>query len=273
MKYDTLIISGGSVKGYAFLGSFKYLLDNEIIKLKEIKHIISASVGALMSLPILMGVNINMISKIMLNTDINLYDEKKFNIKNLFDYYGIYENSELEKYATIFCRYFLNKDNISLIDLYKKTKIKFTVKVSNITENKTEYINYLNYPDLDLVTLIKMTTCVPLFFKPVLYNNCLYCDGATGGALPIEYNKSKNYLAIYLTLLKNSDVVDNVFTYMYRLYNIYSFENDLNMYKKKKNIINIDLYEPLKLEITNKEKNKYFYEGYTQTEKYFNDLK
>ena len=27
MKYDTLILSGGSLKGYAFIGSFKYLLD------------------------------------------------------------------------------------------------------------------------------------------------------------------------------------------------------------------------------------------------------
>ena len=97
MKYDTLIISGGSVKGYAILGSFKYLLDNQIINFKEIKHIISASVGSLMSLPILMGINIDMISKIMLNTDINLYDEKKFNIKNLFDYYGLYDNTVSRK--------------------------------------------------------------------------------------------------------------------------------------------------------------------------------
>ena len=29
-------------------------------------------------------------------------------------------------------------------------KIKFTVKVANITKNDVEYINYLNYPDIDL---------------------------------------------------------------------------------------------------------------------------
>lgn len=273
MKYDTLIISGGSVKGYAILGSFKYLLDNEIINFKEIKHIISASVGSLMSLPILFGININMVSKIMLNTDINLYDEKKFNIKNLFDYYGLYDNTEVEKYTKIFCRYFLNKDNISLIDLYKKTKIKFTVKVSNVTKNKIEYINHLNYPNLDLVSLIKMTTSIPLFFKPVLYNDCLYCDGATGGGLPIEYNKSKNYLCIYLCIYKNKLAITNILQYISKIYRIYSSENDTNMYKNKKNIININLNEPLKIDINNKEKNKYFYEGFIQTKHYFNDLK
>ena len=39
-----------------------------------------------------------------------------------------------------------------------------------------------------------MTTSIPIIFKPVKYNDCLYCDGATGGGLPIEYNKSKRYL-------------------------------------------------------------------------------
>ena len=37
MKYDTLILSGGSVKGYAFIGSFKYLLDNKIIEIHKLK--------------------------------------------------------------------------------------------------------------------------------------------------------------------------------------------------------------------------------------------
>ena len=38
---------------------------------------------------------------------------------------------------------------------------------------------------------------------------------------------------------------------------------------KIKNIINIDLNEPLKLDVNNKEKNKYFYEGFIQTKKIF----
>ena len=50
MRYDTLILSGGSIKGIALLGSFKYIFDNKIILRKELKHIISASAGALLAL-------------------------------------------------------------------------------------------------------------------------------------------------------------------------------------------------------------------------------
>ena len=60
MEYDTLILSGGSVKGYALLGSFKYLINTKKLDIKKLKHIISASVGSLMALPLILNVSINM---------------------------------------------------------------------------------------------------------------------------------------------------------------------------------------------------------------------
>ena len=35
MAIDTFILSGGSTKGMAYLGSIKYLIDNNIIDLKN----------------------------------------------------------------------------------------------------------------------------------------------------------------------------------------------------------------------------------------------
>ena len=198
MEYDTLILSGGSVKGYALIGSFKYLLDNNIIKRDSLKHIISASVGSLMALPLLMDVSIELFYKIIIQTNVQLYDKDDFNIAYLINNFGIFDNSVVEKYVGVFCKYILKKENITLKELYKLSKIKFTVKVSNVSKNKVEYMNYLNYPDMDLITLIKITTSIPLLFKPVSYKGCLYSDGAVGGGLPIEYNKSKKYLGIVL---------------------------------------------------------------------------
>jgi hypothetical protein len=41
MEIDTLILSGGSIKGISFLGSLKYLIENNYIdsRLKNIKKI------------------------------------------------------------------------------------------------------------------------------------------------------------------------------------------------------------------------------------------
>ena len=272
MSYDTLILSGGSVKGYSLIGSFKYLLQNKIIDLKSLKHIIGASVGAMMAVPLLMNVNIDVFYKITTKTNIKLYDKDYFNIANLINEFGIYENKSVEEYVTIFCRHILKKDNITLKELYDLSKIKFTVKVANVTKNKVEYFNHLNNPDMDLVTLIKMTTCIPLVFKPVSYNGCLYSDGAVGGGLPIEYNKSKKYLGIALFPVEKKSKEDlNILDYISNLFHLHHSENDYNNYKKYKNIIFIDVNASFKIDITEEEKIKFFKEGYLQTKKFFTD--
>lgn len=275
MGYDTLILSGGAIKGVALLGSFKYLLDHKLIKSNELKHIIGASVGALFALPFLLNINIDIFYHIIKKANIDIINKDNFNIQNLFNNFGFTENNIVEKYVNVLIKNILKKSSLTLKELYELSNIKFTVKVSNITKNKVEYINHENYPNLDLSLLIKMTTCVPLVFKPVKFNNCLYCDGAIGGGLPIEYNTSENYLGINLnnTTLdrkfkeENKDIFDYTLNVMYIFYK----SNDFYFYKKLKNIIVIDLkIKDLKFHANNDEKEKLFIEGYKQTKNFFN---
>jgi len=275
MGYDTLILSGGSIKGIALLGSFKYIFDNKIILREELKHIISASAGALLSLVILLDINIKVFYKILKQMDVDFIDKENFSIENFINDFGFCENIITQKYVKSVIKNILHRENITLKELYDISKIKYTVKVANITKNDVEYINYLNYPDIDLITLLTMATCVPLIFKPILYNNCLYNDGATGGGLPIEYNKSDNYLGIILYPIdinkKAKKFKKDILNYLYNVVYINNQANDFYHYKKHKNIIILDLKFPLKFNVTEKEKEKLFIEGFLQTKKFFND--
>ena len=274
MGYDTLILSGGSIKGISLLGSFKYLLDNGKIKRKELKHIIVASAGALMAIPFLFNIKIEMFYKIIKETKINIVDKEDYKLENLFNEFGFYDNMIVDKYVGVLCKYILKRDNITLKELYKLNKIKYTVKVSNITDNSVEYFNYKNQPDLDLKTLVKMTTSIPIVFKPISYKGCLYSDGANGGGLPIEYNKSKNYIAIILCPLERDSLPKNpnILQYLDNLINVQYQINDFNIYKKYKNLIVLDLNIPLKLETNDEEKEKLLIEGFKQTKQFFKDL-
>ncbi len=275
MRYDTLILSGGSIKGIALLGSFKYIFDNKIILREELKHIISASAGALLALVILLDINIKVFYKILKQMDVDVIDKENFGIENFINEFGFCENIVTQKYVKSVIKNILHRDNITLKELYDISKIKYTVKVANITRNDVEYINYLNYPDIDLITLLTMATCVPFIFKPILYNNCLYNDGATGGGLPIEYNKSKNYLGIILYPIdinkKAKKFKKDILNYLYNVVYINNQANDFYHYKKHENIIILDLKIPLKFNVTEQEKEKLFIEGYMQTKKFFND--
>ncbi len=271
MSYDTLILSGGSIKGIAYLGFFKYLLENDKINLKTLKHIIAASAGAFMSLVLLFNIKIEILYKIILESEVNIIDKEQFKLENLINNFGFYDNIIVEKYTKLLCKYFLDRENITLKELYGLNKIKFTVKVSNVTKNSVEYINYKNYPNIDIVTLIKMTTCIPILFKPVKYNNFLYSDGANGGGLPIEYNKSKNYLAVVLYPLNKAELKKdaNILDYLTNLLNIHNHINDYNKYLKYKNLIIIDLNIPIKIETNYEEKIKLFSGGYNITKEFF----
>ena len=118
-----------------------------------------------------------------------------------------------------------------------------------------------------------MTTAIPLFFKPIKYNDCLYVDGGLKGNLPIEVCNSDNYLAI---LIKGgiSKSVDNssLFEYFPILNFIKSLMN-VDIHYDHENIILIEINKGLNFDISNTEKKEIINLGYLKTKEYFNSKK
>ena len=285
MAIDTLILSGGSTKGMAYLGSIKYLIDNNIIDFKSLKHIITASIGSFMIIPFLLKIDIHIIYKIFIKTKVNMFDLKDFDISSLFKDLGCFENSQIQRFIKTLCKYFHNNENMTLKEFYEISKIKYTVKVSNINKHQIEYINYENYPEMPLHIVCKMATAVPFVLKPVKYNNYLYCDGATNLGLPIEYLElqENNYLGIIVSGKKNKkhlikgkyEKINNLLDYLNSIFDIYNHCNEQNTFIRNKKIIFIYLDKKLCFNIDEEEKKKFILEGYNQTKshikKYFID--
>ena len=51
--YDTLVLSGSSIKGITFLGALQYLYDNSL--LKNVKTFVGTSSGAMISFLLIIG--------------------------------------------------------------------------------------------------------------------------------------------------------------------------------------------------------------------------
>lgn len=203
MKIDTLILCGNAEKALSFLGSLTALFEKNIIKkkFKNIKHIICVSGGALMITATLLllfnNYNINQIIHILLKLDTNpKLHFSDIKLDDMVDMFYIYKNDDLVKYHKRIINIFYGKEDLTLKELYDFVPIKISVKVLNLTDNKTEYINYKNNPNFSLLTLLKATSCIPIIFKPILYNNKYYIDGGTHCSIPIDYCKSKNYLVL-----------------------------------------------------------------------------
>ena len=124
-------------------------------------------------------------------------DMDNVNINDLLFKLGLFDNKKVSTPVSTILRERYSVTDMTLKELYELTNIKLTAKVCNHTKSCVEYISYENEPELSIILLLQMTTAIPLFFKPIKYNKCLYIDGGVAGGYAIEI-AGKNYLGINL---------------------------------------------------------------------------
>ena len=76
IKIDTLILSACGTKFIAYIGVFKYLLENKMIEINNIKEIISCSAGSIVSFIFQINKSLNILEKFIY----------KYNLKNIINF-------------------------------------------------------------------------------------------------------------------------------------------------------------------------------------------
>ena len=271
MKIDTLICSGGGPSGVAYNGIIKALLEKGILNqnLDGIKEIITTSIGILFSFCILLKMDYRVANDICLGFDFNsMLDFETITIDDLLVDHGFFETDGLKNIFQSIIKNKLKREDINLQELYDLTQIQLTVKVFNVTKKQVEYLSYLNYPELSVITLAQMTTAIPLFFKPVQYDGQIYVDGGLRGHFPIEVCKSENYLGIFIaggSFPKDSQMIQ-LFPLLEFLYSLMINQDEVVYQIKKKNINPRIIYNEVNLgldfNVKKETKERVIQEGY-----------
>ncbi len=271
MKIDTLICSGGGPSGLAYNGIIKALFEKGILNqnLDGIKEIITTSIGILFSFCILLKMDYRVANDICLSFDFNsMLDFETITIDNLLVDHGFFETDGLKNIFQSIIKNKLKREDITLQELYDLTQIQLTVKVFNVTKKQVEYLSYLNYPELSVITLAQMTTAIPLFFKPVQYKGNMYVDGGLRGHFPIEVCNSENYLGIFIaggSFPKDSQMIQ-LFPLLEFLYSLMINQDEVVYQIKKKNINPRIIYNEVNLgldfNVKKETKERVIQEGY-----------
>lgn len=257
--YKKLVLSGGGINGIIYIGIIKYLEEQNLINNFDI--FVGTSIGSLINTLIILDYKSHEIEEFIL--EFNFSDIIKFNILNLFSDYGIDDGVLFEILIKCFIRNKLKRDNITLLELYNITKKRNIIITCNISKNKCIYMDHISHPNLEIITALKMSTCIPFYFKPVSYKNELFVDGSLVCHFGINIF-DENDTEVLGILLKNNNIVhtDSSFeNYISLLLNLYT---NLNKYKNK-NIIKIDyIYNLLDFSIKKEEKKKLITIGYNK---------
>lgn len=216
--YNTLVLSGGSVRGIAILGALQYAYDNFL--LTKVTTYIGTSAGAIISYLLCIGYTpIEII--VYLCTHQLMERLQSFNIVAMLQGRGAASFNQLAEH--------LEKMTITKIgylptigDLHQKLGKTLICATHNLTESRTEYIRYETHPTLPCITALRMSSNLPLVFERYKYGRCFYVDGGISDNFPLQLADLPNNKALCVSLARDKSNLEegaelNALEYIYDL--------------------------------------------------------
>jgi NTE family protein len=192
----TLILEGGGVKGIAHVGALKALHDIGM----NFSQISGSSAGSQAAALLAAGYTIEEMKEIIENMPFDRYLDSSFGIfrdfYRLFTRYGYYKGEYMETYMDKLLEDKLGKKQVSFKDLYDKTQIHLKITGTCLTTKCLEWFDYKNTPDMPVCKAVHISSCIPLFYMPVTYDNKVYVDGGCLRNLPLDAFDDENIIAL-----------------------------------------------------------------------------
>jgi predicted acylesterase/phospholipase RssA len=169
-----------------------------------------------------------------------------------------------------------NCKNITFSQLYKKTGIHFTVTGSDIINYKSINFNHETFPDMKLITALRITSSIPFVFPPIKYKDKLFTDGCLYDMFNHDYDNDN---LLYVDLSNHKEVLEeNTPLYKFAPMIIKGIFNHLgnDMGSKCKNSIKLQLDENIDnfdFGVNNDNLISLFNQGYESSMKFFEEKK
>jgi predicted acylesterase/phospholipase RssA len=267
-KIDTLILSGGSLKGIAYIGVLKALKEKNM--LKNIKIIAGTSVGALFACLYVIGYSSEEMEEFISVLDFSLL--KNIKIESILKKFGVDEGQKMEFLLEELLKNKGFNENTTFLELYQKTNIKLIMTSVCINDKNICYLSHETFPDLKIITGIRMSTSIPFFYVPIKYENKLYADGAIMNNYPINiFKKRKKIIGVYLNDKQDPAQINNIEDYFFGVFNCV-FKGmaivTINKYEKETIKLELPSVSIINMSISKDLKHQFYNLGYEETLNY-----
>jgi len=183
--FNTLVLSGCSTKGFSALGALQYFYDENYHE--NITNFIGTSSGSIGCY--LLSIGYTPIEIITYLCTENVGKEFGFDIVSFMNGEGATRFKEVEKHLEILTLLKLG-ERLTLSELDQKTKKNFTcIALEHNPISKTDkkvILNASNYPDLDAISAVRMSSTIPFIFDHFIHNDCYYFDGGVVDNFPLD---------------------------------------------------------------------------------------
>ena len=239
----SVCLAGACNRGISYIGSFKKLEELELLKLEKI---VGVSIGSFIAACYLIGYSSDELFEMIINKNMNEFKD----YSNPFDAESD-EGSLLKgiSYKNWVFEVLAKKEdpNITLRELYEKTKIEYTVTATCIHSAGTEfeeglaYLSHIHTPEMSLFTAVNCSMAFPFIFPPVNYKNYLFIDGGVLDNFPIDLLDLDTIgIKVNFKPIDSSTSTKNPISYIGKIFELISNRFKILKDEKHQNIIDID---------------------------------
>ena len=213
---DTLILSGGAIKGISTLGALRYLEERKY--LTNINTFVGTSVGSIISYLLIIGyTSIEILSYILSPTFLEEF--KYINITSLLKNEGVLDFSIINKHLKILT---FNKIGtyLKMRDIRNIFKKRLICTTYNYTKKELVYIdsNKEEFDDIPCFSVLRMSSNIPILFSKFKYEDNFYIDGGIAHHYPCIF--PKNSIGIFIDSINEESKDENLLSYIYNISHI-----------------------------------------------------
>lgn len=197
---DTLILSGGAMKGIAQLGALHHM--ESIGILDKITTIAGTSAGSSIATLLIIGYRPVEVYHFFMNANVKNF--KNINAYNLFNKLGLDDGTRFTLIMKKFFKAKMIDADITFGDLYQKTKKTLIITGACINDKKTYYFSHETEPNMKVIDGLRISVSIPIFFTPRKFRGKVFVDGGCTDNYPIALFKHKldQVIGIYVSETK-----------------------------------------------------------------------
>lgn len=184
-----MVFGGNALRTLCLCGILRYIYFYNLDAF--IRDVSGTSMGAFFALAFALKIPIEQLEQMIYKVckDKNIATVSPSSFINIMDNYGV--GCSLNYLIDIkqFIKDNYNQDDMTFLELSKKTGVNLYVSATNINNTKNTNFNVNNTPNISIIDAVAASMCVPLLSKPIIIDGYYYIDGYLTDNFPLEIFK------------------------------------------------------------------------------------
>jgi predicted acylesterase/phospholipase RssA len=177
MVIKHIVISGGGPTGLLSYGVAKHLAQYGFWSHDNIETIYGTSIGALIGAVLCLKHDWTTLDDYIIKRP---WEKVVVNSLELFELFSCKGMAKTKLLDDMMQPLLESKDltlGITMREFYEYSRISLNMFTVDLNTFKTVQLSHTTHPELPLMDAIKMSSCMPMLFQPIIRDGCCYIDG------------------------------------------------------------------------------------------------